>query len=108
MLFLRSTIGGGNRFKKRIKMISLLSPSLRLMSFVAALAVVLMHAIAITNVSTSDQLVVLINYFVHATLLQWAVPFFFVCSGYWFAMSSYIRGGEVHIINLYARKSPRS
>ena len=60
-----------------------ISDILRVVSFIAALCVVAIHA----NVDGKWN-------FVCRTLTSWAVPFFFLQSGFFFAISSYItRGG---------------
>lgn len=59
-----------------------ISAALRIISFVAAVCVVMIHA---NSDGKWD--------FICHTLTSWAVPFFFACSGFFFGIGDYVRGG---------------
>ncbi len=83
-----------------------LSKKITVLSFVAMMAVVMIHSHALGTIENPASWCVFLQTFFFRAITAWAVPFFFVVSGYFFAKSTYFRqtgGGCCHFIAKKAR-----
>lgn len=71
-----------------------ISKKMTVLSFCAMLSVVLIHSTSCLTVEHPARWNLFCQYLITRSFTYWAVPFFFLMSGYWFAKSDYIsRGG---------------
>lgn len=70
-----------------------LSNALRIASFVAAVLVVAIHANMLHCVAEPTRWNQILHYALCECLNQWAVPFFFTMSGFWFVLGRYVTQG---------------
>lgn len=63
------------------------------LSFLAMISVILIHSIGILTTRNPAKWNVFTQYFLFRSFTYWSVPFFFACSGFWFAKGFYMRNG---------------
>ena len=63
------------------------------LSFLAMISVILIHSIGILTMQNPAKWNVFAQYLLFRSFTYWSVPFFFACSGFWFAKGSYMRSG---------------
>lgn len=76
----------------RMTDITYISRKFRALSVFAAMCVVMIHSNAILTVAAPGFGTTFIQYFVTRSFTGWAVPFFFLASGFWFAIGGYVEG----------------
>lgn len=78
---------------------------LRIMSFAAAILVVAIHSNSLSAIDSPAQWNVNFHYWLCVAPNQWVVPYFFVVSGFWFALGKYSRRGGVKVFYLKKMKT---
>lgn len=69
-----------------------LSRKCRLLSFLAAVAVVTIHSDCTPVMDNPESWDVFVQELFCQRLMKWAIPFFFLLSGMWFGRSAYVKG----------------
>lgn len=85
----------------------LLSKKISVLSFLAMIGVVMIHSNTLGTMSVAAGWNIVIQKILTRTFTAWAVPFFFVVSGFWFARGRYIQenGGGLKIFLLKKMKT---
>ena len=55
---------------------------------------VFIHCFAIADITNTSKIIVFQQWLCHVSFCSWAVPFFFIVSGFWFSQSSYLVNRE--------------
>ena len=82
-----------------------LSCKLKALSFVAMMNVVMIHSVAIGKIENPAPWYIFLNTFCFKAMTSWAVPFFFMVSGYFFSKSTYFKQGGGRYKQLVAKKA---
>lgn len=67
-----------------------ISRKFKWLSLAAMVSVVMIHSIAILTTKDPARWNVFVQHLIFRSFTYWAVPFFFACSGFWFARGKYV------------------
>lgn len=81
------------------------SDKMKIMAFLAMISVAIIHSMAVETCGDSvSRINFLFRHFVCRSLTDWAVPFFYAASGFWFGRSGYVNG-KMDTLSFYGKKA---